>query len=130
MPLCALADQTSAASEAALKQRVEARWHALIAGDYAAAYRFETPAYRALYKPTQYGQSFGYQVQWKVVQVRNIRYDGPDTAKVTVTITYTITMAQAEKPTEVSTDATERWIREKGQWWHVQPQKLMSGGSK
>ena len=63
----------AATDEAQLKERVLARWKALIQRDFEAAYPFETPAYRAIYTPRQFLAQQGGQVDWRMANVKDIR---------------------------------------------------------
>lgn len=112
----------NAADEALLKERVLARWQALIKGDFEAAYQFETPAYRAIYAPLQFKYQFGNQVMWRAANVISVRYADPEVAKVRVEVLYRY--AEAEKADSnvlnTTSQVDESWFRKEGNWWHQQ----------
>lgn len=105
--------------EAVLKERVLARWQALIQRDFDAAYQFETPAYRAIFTPRQFRLQYGGQIDWRMANVKDIHYDDPIVAKVKVEIAYRY--AEPERSDQVwdmTRELGEIWLRKDGQWWH------------
>ena len=111
----------SEADEAQLKERVLARWQALIKGDFDVAYQFETPAYRAIYTPSQFRYQFGNQIFWRMANVMDIHYDNTIVARVHVEVAYRY--AEPEKRLEALSDTqgiSEIWLKKEGQWWHNQ----------
>ena len=108
----------AATDEVQLKERVLARWQALIQRDFEAAYPFETPAYRAIYTPRQFLAQQGGQVDWRMANVKDIRYDDPDVARVVVEITYRYAEPGAKgQALNLTQDVKETWLRKDGQWW-------------
>ncbi|MDS4028025.1 MAG: hypothetical protein RKO25_13700 [Candidatus Contendobacter sp.] len=110
------------AEETQLKERVLARWQALIRGDFEAAYQFETPAYRAVYTPSQFRYRFGNQIRWRMANITDIHYDDdPIVARVRVEVAYRY--ANPEKGREMLDmiqGVNEVWLRKEGQWWRQQ----------
>jgi len=109
------------AEEAQLRERVLARWQALIKGDFDAAYQFETPAYRAIYTPSQFRYRFGNQTLWRMANVVDIHYDDPIVARVRVEVAYRY--ADPEKGREMldmNQGVNEVWLRKENQWWRQQ----------
>jgi len=108
-----------AAVEAQLKERVLARWQALIKRDFEVAYSFETPAYRAIYTPRQFMGQQGGQVGWRAAKVKEIRYDDPNVAWVLVEITFQFAEAgENGQVRDMTQDLNEIWLRKDEQWWH------------
>lgn len=102
--------------EPALRERVEARWAALIEGDLATAYQFSTPSFRANYTPAEYASFFGSHVQWHLASVKEVRYDLEDQAEVIVNLTLTVPLGgSGDFKTTVPTP--ERWSFVEGQWY-------------
>lgn len=102
-----------------LAQRAQARWQALIEGDFAKAYGFETPAYRQATPLRLYTSRFGSQLRWDKAEVMEVLPD-PDgeTAVVRVMIFYTAMDAlggviNGQRPVD------ESWVRTGGDWWHI-----------
>ena len=113
--------RASEADEAQLKERVLARWQALIKGDFDVAYQFETPAYRAIYTLSQFRYQFGNQIFWRMANVMDIHYDNTIVARVHVEVAYRY--AEPEKRLEALSDTqgiSEIWLKKEGQWWHNQ----------
>ncbi len=112
---------TSMASAAAnmddLRERVEARWTALIAGDFDRVYEFETPAYRKIYTAQQFRANFGQGLRWKRIKVVQIDLNQPEVAKVAVEVEYGFYVAGRGMMDDKVVD-TETWLRLDGQWWH------------
>lgn len=116
--LGAVADER-AADRAAIEERVNARWRALIAGDFRAAYEFEAPAYREATSYERFAARFGRDVVWRVARVVEIRYDSPEAAKVRVALDYQRKRAPREWGDEGQTTSyVEKWLKRDGQWWH------------
>jgi len=102
---------------AALEERVDARWEALIKGDYAAAYEMELPSYRKSNTFEKYRGEFGDAVTWRLAKVAGISYDGASKAKVSISVEITARMASG-RPETIQNEIRETWVRRDGQWWH------------
>lgn len=102
--------------EPALRERVEARWAALINGDFATAYEFSTPSFRAKYTATEYASFFGSHVQWHFASVKEVRYDREDQAGVIVDLTLTVPLAGAES-FKTTVPTPENWSYIEGKWY-------------
>jgi hypothetical protein len=104
--------------EALLRERVQARWQALINRDFDAAYQFGTPAYRAIYTIRQYRLQYGGQIDWQVANAKEIYYDDPNVARVAVEIFYGyVDPDRDNKVSTMSNHVKETWLRKEGQWW-------------
>ena len=104
----------------ALKQRVEARWARLIERDFAGAYTFETPAYRATVDRKQYGTQFGVGVNWVRATVDQVRVDpAGDRAEVDVTLQMQSLAPLGAGLVDRIQPLRERWILTQGDWWVV-----------
>jgi len=110
-----------AADEAALKERVQARWQALIERNFDAAYLFETPAYRAIYAPSQFQSKINGSLEWRTIDVKQIDYDGPDVARIQLEVAYRYAEPEKGGPVyDLTQTIWENWLRKDGQWWHQQ----------
>ena len=110
-----------AADEALLKERIQARWQALIERNFDAAYLFETPAYRAIYTPNQFRSKISGSLDWRTITVKQIDYDGPDVAKIQLEVAYRYAEPEKEGPVyDMTQTLWETWLRRDGQWWHQQ----------
>jgi hypothetical protein len=111
--------------EEALRERVSARWAALVKRDFAAVYEFQTPAYREVYNMEAFNQQFGAAAKWTKATVEKINLQPSSeesnllTADVVVNIHYSVPFPSAENPTQTSGFVNERWLRKEGQWWYL-----------
>jgi hypothetical protein len=100
-----------------LLTRAEARWTALIAGDFDKAYEFETPAYRELYNTQQYRSQFGAGLRWQRAKVVKMEPKSPEVVTVTLEIDYSFHVSGQGMMNNKSL-VTETWLWVEGQWWH------------
>jgi hypothetical protein len=112
----ALADR-----EQALRQRVQERWAALIKRDWAVAYSFETPVYRAAYPLERYQSKFGNDIIWEGATISHVLFEGDEVATVYVDVQYQLARLVAGEVHRLGTQVTEKWIRLDDQWWHASP---------
>ncbi|MEM1404584.1 MAG: hypothetical protein AAGG55_14700 [Pseudomonadota bacterium] len=119
---CSTIDQLSLSDRELLEQRVEDRWTALVSKDWSAAYRFTSPAYKALVTEGMYQRRFAYMVEWELTSVELLNYDA-DAAVASVAVRV---MSRPVKQTSAASRAigavpstsVEQWILSDGQWWY------------
>jgi hypothetical protein len=103
---------------AAVKERSNARWVALIKGDKDAAYTYLSPGTRKLISLEQYRgrvQAIGY----RNVEIQKVDCE-PEVCKVGLMLTYDYTPAKGTTSAKgVTTYAEETWVLENGQAWLV-----------
>lgn len=102
--------------EPALRDRVEARWAALIDGDFDRAYPFTTPSYRAKHDPAQHAGSYGDLVQWHVASVQEVRYDLENEAEVIVSLTISVPLGESGT-VKTTVPVPEKWSYIDDQWY-------------
>jgi hypothetical protein len=97
--------------EEAVKERAQARWDALVKGDFKAAYAYLSPGSRAVQPETEY--------------VNSLRRNFWQAAKV-VKATCTEQRCEVEASIEyqmqgrrTTTPLRETWIREGSEWWYM-----------
>lgn len=100
-----------------LRVRAEARWAALIAGNFDEAYQFETPAYRDLYKAQQYRAHYGKGMRWQRAKVVKMDLKSPEVAIVTLEIDYSFSVS-GQGMMDNKGLVTESWVWIGNQWWH------------
>lgn len=119
---CAAQRELSDAQKADLTQRVEARWAALEAYDWSAAYTYLSPAYRQIFTESMYSKRFYGMVRWQLTSVEILHYDSrAAVASVAVRV-----MTEPVKPTSAASEAlgavptksVEQWILSDGEWWY------------
>jgi hypothetical protein len=112
----------SAKQVAALEKRVEQRWQALVARDYAAVYEFSTPVYRSVFPKDLYVLQFSYAVERELTGVEVLNYDAAAAvASVAVRV-----MSKPVKLTSTASQAIgavpvtvhEKWMLIDGEWWY------------
>jgi len=107
---------------AALEQRVRARWSALSARDYTAAYEFSTPVYRSVFPKELYVLQFSYAVERELTGVEVLNYDA---AAAVASVTARV-MSKPLKQTSTASQAVgsvpvnihEKWMFIDGEWWY------------
>lgn len=107
----------SVAPEQQIKARAEARWDALARGDFAAAYAFETPAFRAITSLEAFRSKYGHQVRWYGAQVREVKRKDK-VAEVLLWVEYEVPMPNGESHKN-RRGAKETWILKDGNWWFL-----------
>jgi len=104
--------------EESVRQRAQARWAALIAGDWDKAYSFMAPSYRSLVEQKRFASQFGGGVVWESVEIAAVSCkDDQCTARVKI-VFRPVLAARSREP--ASTYFDETWVREDGQWWMFQ----------
>jgi hypothetical protein len=106
----------------ALKIRVEQRWQALSAQDYARVYEFTTPNYRRVFPKALFVRNFSYALNRELTSVEVTNYD----ARAAVASVAVRVMSSPTKQTSTASIAVgavpmiinEHWLFIDGQWWH------------
>lgn len=93
--------------------RAEARWRAVIAGDWEAAYHFSTPSFRSAVPLAGYMNMLRSVVTRKDVAVREVKCaDGACEAKIRLFF-----VPPMSKGVTLDTEVSERWIEDGGIWY-------------
>ena len=98
--------------EQVVKERAQARWNALLSGDYKAAYAYMSPGSRAVLSESAYIGSLGTGF-WKSAQVNTVTCREDKVCDVGTTIEY------EHQGHRIRTPLRESWIRDGGEWWYV-----------
>ena len=104
---------------AKLKERAEARWKALITGDYAAAYEYLSPDHRVVVSLQQFRGKFGGTIAWRMAIAKDIKYDSPTVATVMVAVTYRYSGPLGGGEIETGRLMAEKWLYSGGEWWYI-----------
>lgn len=106
--------------EQEVRSRAEARWAALIKRDFATAYAFAQPGFRAVVKSEAYGNRFGTAGSWKDAQIHEVTCEAAScTVRVRLTTAIAIPRFARSIP-EVVGYHDEVWVRDEGQWWFLE----------
>ena len=109
------ASLSPAKPEEVVQQRAQARWQAMIAGEWDKAYSYMTPSFRAVVDQKRYPSRFGGSVSWLAAEVVNVTCEEQ---RCTVRMKVTFRPVVGMRPGGVaSTGFDETWIFEDGQWW-------------
>lgn len=105
----------ASAPEDAVRARAQARWDAVIAGDWEKAYGFATPAYRAALDLHQFRVRHDALIKHRKASVFDVACESDTLCKVKMQVTFT---PPQDIPTpDLTTVIEERWVAEDGQWW-------------
>ena len=98
--------------EAELKQKAQARWDALVKGDFIAAYGYMSPGSRSIISASEYTSSLraGF---WKSAVVEKVECGSAQSCDVSATIEYEHLGRRTKTPLR------ETWIREGQDWWYL-----------
>lgn len=115
--------------EDTLRQRIQARWQAAIAGDFAKVYGFETPAYRETTSQSDYASRLARsQARWHVATLKELRYDRATQCDAVIALEFSFALPGSDQLARTTTEVVEPWEFDQGQWWRKQPQKPLGGG--
>ena len=112
----ATAPQVDTTAEDAVRVRAQQRWQALIDGDFAKAYLYAAPSYRALHSLASFqGAKQGATIKWLKAEVAQVNCEPPKCA---------VKIVLESKPmTPIAFNGTltscldETWVLEDGAWW-------------
>ncbi|MBK5971215.1 MULTISPECIES: hypothetical protein [Thiorhodovibrio] len=102
----------------ALIKAFKERWDALIARDFAAAWAYETPEFRETVTASEFSGQIGPHVTWYGVEPIQIEQIDDDTVEIGFLVDHEITYFDEIRPIRFERYLTERWVHEKGGWWH------------
>jgi hypothetical protein len=114
---------TPASTEDVIKERAQARWDALLTGDFATAYSYYSPGYRSTITVVD----FEIGIRMRRVQYRSAEYQGHSCEENVCTVRFKVGY-QVAKPVPGMSDwesesmVSEQWIKSDSEWWFL-PQK-------
>ena len=111
---------TTQTSKSDIKQRAQARWDAVLTGDYDTAYSFYSPGYRSSHSRVDFEIALRVRrVRWNSAEVQESSCDA-DVCKVVTRVGYTVAGAVPGVPVwKNKKDIKESWVRTQGQWWYL-----------
>lgn len=112
---CAIPGATQRPAEEIVLERAQGRWNALLASNWAAAYRYATPAYRAVVSEQTYGNQFRGPVQWSSATAKSAKCE-EKRCIVFVNVTFRL-LAPGHLGQRGQTDIEETWVLEDGSWF-------------
>ncbi|MDO5290847.1 MAG: hypothetical protein Q4F13_14620 [Pseudomonadota bacterium] len=105
--------------EEIVAQRAQQRWELLKKQDFAKAWDYTQPGFRAVVPQADYAKRFGSQVAWKTTELQKVECQ-PERCTVTMRLTSLVTLPGFGRDREVGTSVKEEWVRDEGQWWFYQ----------
>lgn len=111
---------TTGGTSSAIVERAEARWDAVLAGDFERAYQYYSPGYRSSHSPGDLELS----MRLRKVQFRAARYaehacEG-DRCDLKFEVEYRIpSPVPGLDKWESKTTIDETWIRTRDEWWYL-----------
>jgi hypothetical protein len=115
---------TASRHDDVLVQRAQARWDAILAGDFDAAYALYSPGYRSATSRTDFELELrSHRIQWTGATYRDHTCEG----KV-CTVTFNIEF-EAPRPVpgvrkwDGKSTIEDTWIETDGTWWYVPPER-------
>ena len=106
------AESPSEVKQAAVTERVKARWQAVIAGDPEASYEFLSPGSKASTSLSSY-KSRARLVGFQSADIESVACE-PEVCKVKLRVVFDHRLMKG-----LSSVVEETWVLEKGQYWYV-----------
>jgi hypothetical protein len=106
--------------ETDIKQRAQARWDAVLAGDWDSAYSYYSPGYRSSTSRVDFEIAMRLRkVRWTSAEVQESSCTA-DACTLDTKLGYRIASpVPGVNEWKNSTVVAERWVRTDGQWWFV-----------
>ncbi len=103
-----------------IKQRAQARWDALLSGDYDTAYSFYSPGYRSSHTRTDFEIAMrSKRVGWISSEVQESSCQA-DVCTVVALVGYQVVGAvPGVSKFHSKAKVNERWVHTEGQWWFL-----------
>jgi hypothetical protein len=110
--LAACAGIGTRAPEDAVHQRAQARWDALLNGDFHAAYEYLSPGSKSVQSEKGYIEELrkGF---WKSAKVQKVQCRSNEACDAEVAVEYEYQGMRTRTPVR------ESWVREGSEWWYV-----------
>ena len=111
---------TISTSESEVPSRAQARWDALLKGDYEVAYEYLSPGYRSSVSRVDYEVDWrSRRVNYESAQYKSHECD-EDACTVKIFIGFNVPQPVAGVPEFRSTRMLEEtWIQSDGEWWYL-----------
>jgi len=111
---------TTQPAETGVKERAQARWDAVLAKDYDAAYTFYSPGYRSAHSRVDFEIYLRTRrVRWTSAEVQEASCEA-DVCTVETRMGYAVAGAVPGVPVWKSKrKLKETWVRTQGQWWFL-----------
>jgi hypothetical protein len=116
----ACATTSTTARDREIEQRAQARWDALLAGDFDEAYSFASPGYRSANSAADFEISY----RTRRMQYTSAEYQQHSCEEAVCTVSMlvgyrVVRPARGLDEWKSTSMVEERWIETQGQWWFV-----------
>lgn len=103
-----------------LEDRAQARWDAMVAGEFEEAWSYYTPGYRETTPAADFAQDMRRRpVRWTGAEILVSDCEG-DRCEVTARVSYRVPSApEGISDMEPERHVRETWIRTRDQWWYA-----------
>ena len=108
--------------EEQVRMRANARWKTLVAGEFAKAYEYNTPGYRALVSQEVARGRIGSAVTWLGAEAVEVKCPTPDKCIANVKLDFK-PFLRGKAGDKLETYFEETWLLENQQWWFFQDVK-------
>lgn len=111
---CAALSPRSA--EDIVRERAQARWNALVAGNFEEAYKYLSPASRSVVSLQRFRGSVGGAATWRSAEVHKVTCNQSERCTVSIKVRYSPALRVGTLGT-IETSVEETWLFDAGQWW-------------
>lgn len=115
---CATLGPAKSAEDIVL-QRAQARWNAMVDRDFATAYKYLTPTYRATVPQRRYANKFQGPVSWESATAKSAKCEEKK-CSVLIEISFR-TVLPGHHDRQMSTHFDETWVLEEAEWFKFEP---------
>lgn len=105
--------------EQVVQERAQARWKALINGDFEKAWTYADAKTRQQVLQKNYKQRFGAAGAWIEAKVLRVKCQSESCLATVKLTTRNIAPNFARSIPQITTAFEEEWTREEGQWWYA-----------
>lgn len=113
---------TASTRKAVLEARVLAKWAALIKGDFEAAYKFSSPAYRELHSLDFFRSRFGGKIAWTKAEVLDVQLKDKEVANAIIKLHYDLFQKETGRTLQMFSESQETWVYSGDEWWYAAPE--------
>jgi len=101
-----------------VKARAEARWEAMVAGDYDKAYDFLSAGFRSRVSPERFRGRFEGRTEWTGTDIQGVECE-EEICVAAVVARFRFLGAESFPAYDGETAEKENWLLTDGEWWHV-----------
>lgn len=121
--------------EQVVQERAQARWDALIKGDFEKAWTYTDAQTRSQVAQQDYKQRFGAAGAWISATVLRVECQPEKCLAAVRLTTQNIVPNFAQAIPQITTFVDEEWVRDEGQWWYARidtgpkPSQILPGAA-